>query len=121
MNYDEPRQIKEGDFAGRWLFTTYNRRTGTHAIGYCAEGCDGHDTEEEARKHYHEYQLDQLEFSDGPEDPDILHRCQSKDCTEYTAGSAKIGWHLVWYLCSEHRNRESVGVLYSRANDSIHS
>lgn len=35
MNYDGPRQIEGGPLAGKWHYTTMNRRLGTHPIGYC--------------------------------------------------------------------------------------
>jgi hypothetical protein len=121
MNYDEPRQISSGDNAGKWRYTSMNDGQ-VWAIGYCANGCPGHDTKDEAREHYRQWQLDtKLQFHDGPADPDTLRRCEADGCTEHTAGSASMGPWLSWTLCPAHRTRETVEALYPTAGDSIHS
>lgn len=122
MNYDEPREIKDGPQAGKWHFTTMNRRTGTRPIGYCAEGCPGHDTAKEAREHYRQYRLDkELRFVDDNPKADTKHRCEVDGCENFTSGRIDIGAWLTWYACAEHRNRENAEVLYPTAGDSMHS
>lgn len=125
MRYDQPLQIKDGPHAGKWHFVRKygsDGRRGMGAIGYCAEGCNGHDTAEEAREHYRQYLLDQrLRFFEGPDDPSTLRKCQVEGCTAYTAGRGQLGEWLMWNLCATHRTREVVEVLYPVANDSFGS
>lgn len=123
MNYYQPAQIEKGPNAGKWHYVSINRRNGTHPVGYCADGCPGHDSEDEARSHYRDYLLDSLSFVDGPSDPDTLYRCEFDGCKERTAGVAETGPGklLVWFLCAEHRNRESVAHLMPEVGDSASS
>ena len=122
MNYDDARQLQNGSNAGKWHYTTHNKRLGTRPIGYCAENCPGHDTAEEAREHYRQYRLDkELLFHDDHENPRTLHKCEHAGCEEYTSGSATMGPYLFWYLCSEHRTRDAVEILFPEAGSSIHS
>lgn len=36
MNHDCARQVESGPHAGKWHYTTANKRTGAHPIGYCS-------------------------------------------------------------------------------------
>lgn len=36
MNHYDARQITDGPHAGKWHYTSGNRRTGTHPVGYCS-------------------------------------------------------------------------------------
>lgn len=113
MNYDDARQVNprsHRDDAGRWRYTRMNDGH-VWPIGYCAKNCPGHKTAEEAREHYRQYLLDNLQFTEGPDSlPEALYRCAAPDCEEYTTGRATVrGRYLLsWFLCDEHRNRETV-------------
>jgi hypothetical protein len=71
---------------------------------------DGHATAAEADACYQQYQLDnELEFYGKPTGKvDTLHACKRPGCSEFTAGMARLGQHRHFYLCDEHRNRETV-------------
>jgi len=121
VNYDKARQIDpqaDRPDAGKWRYTTSNRRVGTYAIGYCADGCPGHDTPEEAEAHQREYELDRCLRLDGRY-VDAQHKCVV--CNEWTQGFAHfvpMGAH--YDLCDEHRTREQVEKLYSGPGERWH-
>lgn len=118
MNYDQPRQLGSGG----WHYTTFNRRIGTFPIGYCASQHPDapHETEDDARRCYRDYQLaeqlrDAGEFSS-------WNRCQAQDCEELTNGGMQLGGFELYILCPQHRTREIVAGLYGPlAGDSWHS
>lgn len=118
MNYDEPRQIASGPDAGKWHFTSANRRTGTHPIGYCRDH-GGHDTELQARECYTKYLMDNRVRYDntlGHWNP-----CEADGCDELTCHAAVIdGWHS-YLLCDDHMDREHVEALFGLAGNSMHS
>jgi hypothetical protein len=139
VNYDRPRQ-RETD--KRWDYTTGNRRTGVHPIGYCRawpkswyehEGEEwleklkvnkdkfhdrGHDTAAEARECYHQYQLDN-EVRIGKQ-PDQQRRCA--ECEKWTQDFVQVGGALgqINVLCEDHQDRETIEKHFN-CYDSIHS
>lgn len=146
MNYDQPRQLAEGEHAGKWQYTSANRRTGTHPIGYCwAPGPDSdsddpktwlrhyHDTEDEARECYARYQRDRVRLDEphtwswGSCDygsgeygkREGVERCKNPANNGAHSGS----WNMA-LLCDEHFTVEhaitAMG-LDRPAGDSIHS
>lgn len=126
MNYDQPRQIAEGENAGKWHYTTANRRTGTHPIGYCAEH-GPHDTEAEARECYGRYLRDQVRldkphtWSWGTCDYGLDSETPCKNPANNGAHSGPWAMAL---LCDEHFNREDAVTalgLDGPAGDSMHS
>jgi hypothetical protein len=87
-------------------------RGGTYPIGYCAEGCPGHGSAEEACEHYRQYLLsERLRFDGGPEDTRTMYRCEAPGCDAFTAGSATVGGSRHWHLCEDHRTRDVVAGL----------
>ncbi len=108
MNHLKPRQ-KEGD--GKWHYTSHNKRTGTYPIGYCADGCPGHDTAEDAAEHYRQYLLDNLRFTDDDPNASSQHRCEAEGCDVFTSGAADAPGCMTRTLCAAHRNREAVDAL----------
>lgn len=122
MNYYEPRQVNpESDSpdAGKWRYTCSNRRTGTYAVGYCAEGCPGHDDKEGAYAHQTAYLLDRKMRLDATM-ADQQRRCEWEGCGEWTQGVAEVE-HRTWTLCDEHRTRENVAALFGSVGDSFGS
>lgn len=72
----------------------------------------GHDTPEEARACYKEYQLDlRLRFFDDVSNAPALHLCQKKGCDRYTSGLAEIGSYQHFRLCATHRTRADVAEI----------
>lgn len=49
----QPRQLEGGPHKGRWRYTVSNTSgSSIYAVGACASDCDGHETPEEAVRHY---------------------------------------------------------------------
>lgn len=119
MNYDQPRQVlNEDGTAGGWHFTSRNRRTGTHPIGYCRDH-DPHATELEARECYTRYLMENRVRYDVTIDD--YNPCQASGCETLTNKAAVVdGWHL-YRLCDEHNDRAHVEALFGLAGNSIHS
>lgn len=119
MNYYQPRELKGSDGKGNGLFHyTVRNDNRIFAVGYCAEGCDGHPTEEAARRHYTEYLLDnrlQLDLQLTGQQ----RRCEV--CGEWTQGLARVDHSSSWPLCDQHRTREAVAVLFGTVGDMISS
>ncbi len=124
MNYDQPREL--ADKSG-WHYTTGNRRTGTHPIGYCRDH-GPHATEAEARECYAQYLLDNVRL-DEPHSwswgsCDYGRGEGAKRCKNPANNGARSGsWRMV-LLCDEHFTAmgavEALG-LHRPAGDSIHS
>jgi hypothetical protein len=130
MNYDQPRQLQSGPFAGKWNYTSMNDGR-VHAIGKCWEHRDeyAHDTEDGARACYREYQRSKVtldarfgdwsgcRFRVAPDRPIC-------DKPTKTGADARDGFH-VEPLCEEHLNLEcayiALGLDGPVAGDSIHS
>ena len=137
MNYDKPRQREKDK---RWDFTTGNRRSGVHPIGYCQgwreqwdeqDGqawveklrahkdkfhTDGHETEQEARECYKKYQLDH-NVRVG-KDASSQHKC--KECGAWTQSFVTIGQATMIILCEDHQGEEILA-KYVSGGDCWHS
>lgn len=86
------------------------------------ERCPGHPTADEACAHYRLYVLDCLIGYDMRSDPAIQHRCEAEGCDAWTQTAATerpLGRH--WWLCDEHRNRQTVERLYGDVGTSVSS
>lgn len=144
MNYDQPRQIADGPHEGKWQYTSANRRTGTHPIGYCwtilADPNDPdsvlpkedwtyhyHDTEAEARECYAAYLRDHVRldkphtWSWGTCDYGLNDKQPCKNPANNGAHSG--AWHMA-LLCDEHFNLADAITalgLNKPAGDSMHS
>ena len=128
MNYDQPREL--ADKSG-WHYTTGNRRTGIHAIGYCADH-EPHATEAEARECYGQYLRDNVRM-DEPHSWSWgsceyggarRYRREEPACKNPANNGAHSGsWNMV-LLCDEHFTVEHAIValgLAGPAGNSIHS
>ncbi len=119
MNYHQPRQVDptaDRPDAGKWLYTNMNIRVWPE--GYCAEGCDGHDTKEGAYAHQTQYVLDKMRL-DG-QYADVQRRCIKEDCGVWTDRFAEVEMRT-FDLCDEHRTRKVVTELYGSVGDSYGS
>lgn len=114
MNYYTTCELadKEGKPSGLHHYTVTNDNR-TRPAGYCADGCPGHPTPEEAREHYKQYLLDHRLRLDG-KNGDTQHKC--KVCGEWTQGVAFLD-ETPFALCDEHRTREKVSELYGDVGD----
>lgn len=73
---------------------------------------DGHETKAEACECYKQYVLDHHMRLDAGQSPDTQHRCEVAGCEGWTQTHAVVDMHP-FYLCDEHRNRETLEKLYS--------
>lgn len=119
MRYETAARVdpaSDGPDAGRWRYVSMNPGVGGHPIGYCAQGCPGHETREGAYEHQTEYVLDHLrEWAMS----DQQLRCEVDGCDEWAQGGLRApdGYHA-WVLCDEHRHREAVAELLGTVGDS---
>lgn len=114
MNYDQPRQLK----AGGWHYTQMNDGQ-IWPIGYC-QGHGPHPTEDDARRCYRDYELNERLYLDGT----IGHwnPCAYPGCETLTNRDARISGWSRWLLCDEHRTKEACAELYGEmAGNSVHS
>ena len=119
MNYYQPRELKDkdGNPSGIWHYTCMNDGR-IWPVGYCAQGCPGHDTKEGAYEHYRQYELDTSRY-DGTYSG-TQRKCEI--CGEWTQRFASVGPdHMEMHtLCDAHRNRETLDTLVE-AGDSFGS
>jgi hypothetical protein len=116
VNYDQPRRLKDGG----WHYTSMNDGQ-VWPVGRCAEHAP-HETEDDARRCYRDYEMDERLHLDGT----IGHwnTCQYPEgCWTLTNRQAGISpWGPSWLLCDKHRTKEACAALYGPlAGDSVHS
>lgn len=122
MNHDAPRQKKNADGTpGLWHYTRHNDRTGTYAIGPCAEGCAGHATEEEACEHYRQHLISNVVIR-GPKTVSSWpkNKCEIDGCECEGTMLADIPGGQCWELCPAHATQEHIAPLV-RVGESWHS
>lgn len=114
MNYYGPREIADenGTGIGKWRYTVRNDDR-VYAVGYCADGCPGHDTPEEAREHYRQYTLDHAHEAEFRPPSECLI------CGAWTPKGFDVDHHT-YALCDEHRTREHLDPLV-KPGDAISS
>jgi hypothetical protein len=106
------RQCEEGPDAGKWYTVIVEPRSVTRRTGYCAFGCAGHETADEALAHHLQYQLDRetdlwLERRSAPQDCEI--------CGEATTLRARLGRDTkLFVLCGKHQSTDSLQTLFRR-------
>ena len=105
------RKCEDGADAGKW-YTVIIERQGTRRGGYCALGCAGHESSEEALAHHLQYQLDR------ETDLWLERRAQPMDCEicgERTTLRARLGRATrLFALCREHQSTNSLKTLFRR-------
>jgi hypothetical protein len=114
VNYDQPRQLKDGG----WHYTQMNDDR-IWPIGYCRDH-GPHETEDEARRCYRDYELNERLLLNGT--LGNWNPCEHPGCDVLTNRGVSIdGWQK-WRLCDEHRTRECCAELYGEmAGNSVHS
>jgi hypothetical protein len=108
MNYLQPRQRKNEDGTlGKWHMTN-KHDDDVYPVGYCADGCPGHDTPDEAREHFRAYLLDSTDY-------DTRHRWGSprrcEVCGKFTTRFVQTAWEHVHTLCPAHANRDGLAAV----------
>src|ERR1043166_3121370 len=131
MNYYQPREIAgpDGKGTGRWHYSVRNDDW-IRPVGYCADGCRGHETREGAYEHQTAYMLDHELRLDGNYDG-VQCPCEAviesgarvgQKCEAWTSSFAEVGRPgRRFSLCDLHRNRDVVAKLYGSVGDSISS
>lgn len=111
----QPRQLSSGPAKGKWRYTCSNTSgTSVYAVGACGDNCPGHDTAEEATRHY----VDGL--AAGIIDERDSEHSQKKcvECGEWTAHrvrSREDGFMPDIPICATHDARAAVKrELYER-------
>jgi len=103
------RMCDDGADAGKWYAVVIERQTVRRA-GYCALGCSGHASSDDALAHHLQYQLDRetdlwLERRDAPRDCEL--------CGARTTLRARLGRDTrLFVLCREHQSTSSLQKLY---------
>jgi len=112
MNYYAARELtsKDGSSTGLWHYTRMN----DHVIwptGYCAQGCAGHDTAEEAEDHQRQYWLDTASYTSKLDR--TQERCEYPSCGEWTQYIARYGEGKMSMkiLCERHCNRDGLDAV----------
>lgn len=119
MNYEQPREIRgsDGKGTGKYHWTCQNGDR-IWPVGYCAEGCPGHHSPEDAAEHYRQWVIDQgfdVSTSDSQR-----HKCA--ECGEWTWDQLHLkGSGNVLFLCENHRDREIIDKHVPLVTRSIHS
>lgn len=114
MNKDAARQ----DDRQRWRFSRaslQNEGKPPAPIGYCADGCPGHDTPKQARDHYVAFLLDHLNFIDDSDEPTDTYPCEVPSCRNECDGGVQAPYGpRLFHLCADHRTREDAETVIER-------
>jgi hypothetical protein len=93
-----------GGQAGLYHFCCHVYPTNAIApVGYCAEGCPGHSTKEEAREHYRRYLIDRF----GRYQRKCASPSSCSACGQIATHQAWVEYHNEWEtypLCQTHMN-----------------
>ncbi|MGH8132175.1 MAG: hypothetical protein ACRETP_02925 [Steroidobacteraceae bacterium] len=105
------RKCDDGADAGKWYAVVIERQA-VRRTGYCALGCPGHDSSDQALAHHLQYQLDResdlwLDRRSPPRDCEI--------CGEPTTLRARLGRDTkLFVLCREHQSTHSLQKLHQQ-------
>jgi hypothetical protein len=106
------RKCEDGTAAGRWFTVVVEPRGITRRTGYCAVGCPGHETAEEALAHHLQYQLDR-EADFWLERRDAAAECEI--CGARTTLRARLGRDTrLFVLCTRHQTTNSLQTLFQQ-------
>ena len=114
VRYYLPVEISErGVPQGRYHYCSYvYPHDRISPVGYCADNCDGHTFEQEARDHYKQYLLDHFLHFDGKlESPGACAACHG-----ITRHYAYLDFHFEWPiipLCRHHMGRAGFQTVFA--------
>lgn len=107
MNYYGPRQRKSD---GKYHYTCMNDGQ-IWPVGFCADGCPGHDTAEQACEHQKQYMLSIARFGQKT-DAWPKHKCGVQGCeSEATCWAMIPGEMRQFEVCESHANKEALATL----------
>lgn len=120
MNYDKAREIKSGANAGKWHYTRMNDGV-IWPIGFCSEGCSGHDTPEEACEHYRRYLLSNLRIQGPKTERWPKEKCAVEGCETEATHLLSVDCWKYWEVCEAHATKETAETLVPKVGESWHS
>ena len=105
------RMCESGADAGKW-YTVILERNGVRRAGYCAAGCPGHSSSQEALAHYLQFQLDR-ETDLWLDRHEPARECEI--CGARTTLRARLGRNTkLIALCTQHQSTRSLQTLFER-------
>jgi hypothetical protein len=111
-----PRQSTDGPDEGKWYMMAVEAKI-ARRVGYCAVGCSGHETKEEALEHYLKFQLDR-ESDLWLERRSAALGCEI--CGDTTTLRARLGRNSkLFVLCATHQSTSSLQELFHRRAASV--
>src|ERR1700757_3462708 len=106
------RKCETGKDAGRWFSVTIKSDGQGDRVGYCARGCQGHESTAEALAHYLQFQLDR-ETDLWVHRPHNSRACEI--CGARTTLRARLGRGTKLYvLCADHQSSSNLQALFQR-------
>jgi hypothetical protein len=105
------RQCEIGDEKGRWFTVVVEGKT-VRRTGYCAFGCVGHGSSDEALAHHLQYQLDR-ETDLWLDRRSLGGKCEI--CDDHTTLHARLGRGTrLFRLCQNHHTTSSLKILFRK-------
>ena len=105
------RQCDAGDETGKWFTVVVEQKT-VRRIGYCALGCAGHGSSDDALSHHLQYQLDR-ETDLWLDRRSLGGECEI--CGEHTTLHARLGRSTkLFRLCHTHHTTSSLKILFRK-------
>jgi hypothetical protein len=106
------KKCEIGEHAGKWFTVAIQSGGLTCRIGYCAQGCPGHESSDAALAHHLQFQLDR--------ETDLwLERQQARACEicgVSTTLRARLGRDTKPHvLCADHQSSHSLQLLFKRS------
>jgi hypothetical protein len=113
IRYYMPLKIAAGcESSTRYHYCCYLYPAGqAWPVGYCARGCQGHDTKAGAREHYRQFLIDRFGQYTGT----LTSTSACSVCGRPTTHCALIDYHYEWDvigLCPDHLNREGLAASF---------
>jgi hypothetical protein len=111
------QKCESGPDVGKW-YTVVIEGTGARRVGYCAIGCTGHESSQEALTHHLQFQLDR--------EADLWLDCRAlpldcEICGSPTTLRARLsGARSLFVLCHRHQATSALRVLFRRRYEDGH-
>jgi hypothetical protein len=105
------RQCEVGNETGRWFAVMIEQKI-VRRVGYCALGCAGHESSDDALAHHLQYQLDR-ETDLWLDRRALGGKCEI--CGEQTTLHARLGRRTrLFRLCTTHHTTNSLKILFRK-------
>lgn len=107
-------KINVGTQSGRWHYCIAGALPAP--IGYCAQGCAGHETAAGAVEHWFKYIAASTAFYE-PAQGMTINACDVPGCLNNSAGYARVDRIRV-NLCDDHRDAEGAAATMPKFDDA---